>query len=378
MDKIKVLIVCDSEEKRYELKNILTSDEIAIVAFSKTGVIVLDKVASLLPDIVLMIVDNYGNEHSEVAERIYTSIPSCTVILLCENLDIKLVEKAMQAGIRKVLQWPCDKKALIENIKLLCSVEKMRASNNKHSNVSWQSNVITIFGTKGGIGKTTVAANLAVALSRSGKKVALIDLDLQFGDIGVFLDFEPKDSIAELVQERNSFDIDIIKSYMMLHSSGVSALSAPKSPEYADVVSGDHVEKIINTIRPYFDYIIIDTPPAFNDCTIVAIENSNLVLFLITLDISTLRNARISMDVFETLNQKEKIKVIVNRELDGAITVKDAQRVLGCEIFYRISSDWKTAIASLNKGVPVVIDAPRTQIGQQFLKLANLVNSTKL
>lgn len=378
MEKIKVLVVADNESNRYELKNILTTEEIAIVAFTKTGAAVLDKTASLLPDVVVMLGDKNNNNYSEIAERIYMSIPTCSVLLLCENPDLQTVEKAMQAGVRKILQWPCDQKSLIENIMLLCSVEKMRLSNSKHQRVNWQSKVITVFGTKGGIGKTTVATNLAVALSQSGKKVALIDLDLQFGDVGVFLDLEPKDSIAELVQERNSFDIDSIKSYMVLHSSGVSALCAPKSPEYADVVTGDHVEKIINTMRPYFDYVIIDTAPSYNDCSIVAIENSNCVLFVISLDISTLRNARISADVFETLNQKDKMRVVVNRDHESGITIKDAEKVLGCKMFMRISSDWKTAISALNKGVPVVIDSPRSQMGQQFFQLANLVNQLKL
>ena len=377
MEKIKVLVVADSENKRYELKTILSSDEIAIVAFSKTGAAVLDKTVSLLPEVVVMVGDKSINDYAEIAERIYMSIPTCTVLLLYEDPTMETIEKAMQAGIRKVLPWPCEQKTLIENIKLLSSVEKMRASNSKQHRVAWQSKVITVFGTKGGIGKTTIATNLAVALSRSGKKVAIIDLDLQFGDVGVFLDLEPKDSIAELVQERNVFDIDSIKSYMVLHSSGVSALCAPKSPEYADVVTGEHIDKIINTVRPYFDYVIIDTAPSYNDCSIVAIENSNAVLFVISLDISTLRNARISADVFETLNQKDKMKVVVNRDHESGITLKDAEKVLGCTMFMRIQSDWKTAISALNKGVPVVIDAPRSAIGQQFLHLAELVNGLK-
>jgi len=378
MEKIKVLVVADSESERYELKNILTTDDIAIVAFSKPGAAVLDKTVSLLPEVVVMMGDKNSNDFSEVAERIYMSIPSCMVLLLCEDLDMDIVEKAMRAGIRKVLPWPCDQKTLIENIKLLSSVEKMRSLNSKQQRVTWQSKVITVFGTKGGIGKTTIAINLAVALSRGGKKVALVDLDLQFGDCGVFLDLEPKDSIAELVQEKNTFDIDSIKSYMVLHSSGVSVLCAPKSPEYADVVTGEHVEKIINTMRPYFDYVIIDTAPSYSDCSIAAIENSNSVLFVISLDISTLRNAKISADVFETLNQKDKMSVVVNRDHESGISLKDAEKVLGCKMFMRIHSDWKTAISALNKGVPVVIDAPRSQIGQQFLQLAKLVNDLKL
>ena len=377
MEKIKVLIVAESEEKRYELKNSLTSDEIAIVGIVKSGTTVLDKVASLIPDIVVMFGGENSSEHLEIAERIYVSIPSCMVILLLENPTIKGIDQAMQAGIRKVITWPSGSSMLLENIKLFNSLEKMRISNSKQRKVNWESKVITVFGTKGGIGKTTTSVNLAVALARTGKKVALIDLDLQFGDIGVFLDIEPKDSIAELVQEKSSFEIDTIKSFMALHSSGISVLTAPKSPEYADIVTPEHIEKIINTIRPYYDYVIIDTPPAFNDSTLIAIDNSNFVLFIITLEISTLRNAKISAEVFNTLNQKDKLRIVVNRESNSGISIKDAQKVLGCEMYYKIISDWKTAISSLNKGVPIVLDAPRTEVAKQFVALAKKVDSSK-
>ncbi|MHB8963781.1 MAG: AAA family ATPase [Saccharofermentanales bacterium] len=377
MEKIKALIVADSDARRYEMKGLLTSEEIAIVAIAKTGLSVLDKVASLQPEIVVMLGSSDNTEYIQLAERIFMTLPSSIVLLLLENPNLESIEKAMQAGVRKVMEWPCDSKMLIDGIKLLVNVEKMRATNNKQHRVTWESKVITVFGTKGGIGKTTTAVNLAVSLAGTGNKVALIDLDLQFGDVGVFLDLEPKDSISELVQERNSFDIDTIKSFMVLHSSGVSVLTAPKSPEYAEIVTAEHIEKIINTLRPYFDYVIIDTAPVFNDVTLVAIESSNIVLFIITIDISTLRNAKISAEIFSNLNQKDKIKVVVNREFEVGITVKDVQKVLGCEIFYKIGSDWKTAISSLNKGIPVVLDAPRTAIADQFRKLAVKITEVK-
>jgi pilus assembly protein CpaE len=377
MEKIKVLISADSDSRRYDLKSTLTNEEIAIVAVAKTGPAVLDKAASLLPEAVVILGSSVNQDYVELAERIYMSLPSTIVLLLLENPTLEAIDKAMQAGVRKVMEWPCDGKMLVDAIRLLNNVEKMRANNNRQHRVTWESRVITVFGTKGGIGKTTTAVNLAVALAGNGSKVAILDLDLQFGDIGVFLDMEPKDSISELVQERNSFDIDTIKSFMVLHSSGVSVLTAPRSPEYAEIVTAEHVEKIINTIRPFFDYVIIDTPPAFNDATLVAIESSNLVLFVITLDISTLRNAKISSEIFQNLNQKDKVRVVVNRELDSGISVKDAQRVLGSDVFFRIHSDWKTAIGSLNKGIPVVLDAPRTVLADEFRKLAAKVTEVR-
>jgi len=376
VDSIKVLAVVENEELRFDIKSRLTHEDIAFVGFSKSGAMALDKVLSLMPNVVLIVFEKNENASLEVAEKIYVSLPGCVVIMLCESIDILVVEKAMHAGVRKVLSFNCDQKTLIESIKLGFNMEKSRVLNSNSKVVSWQSRVITVFGSKGGIGKTMLASNLAVALARTGKKVAVLDLDLQFGDVNLFFDLDPKDTIAELVQERQNFDIDIIKSFMMLHSSSVSVMCAPKSPELAEIIEGEHIEKIINTIRPYYDYIIIDTPPMFNETTIVAIENSNLVLLVITLDISTLRNAKISLDVFESLQQKDKISILVNRDAPSIISVKDAQNILDVSIKYKVSSDWKTAITSLNKGVPLIIDAPRTVIGRELINLGNVIVSS--
>ncbi|MDP4110074.1 MAG: AAA family ATPase, partial [Bacillota bacterium] len=155
-----------------------------------------------------------------------------------------------------------------------------------------------------------------------------------------------------------------------IHSSGVSVLCAPKSPEFSEMIKGEHIEKIINTLRPYYDYIIIDTPPVFNDTTIVAIENSDKLLLIVSPDISSLRNAKISMDVLDSLEQKEKIDILINRnDSGGMISLKDAQNILDRPIKYKVSNDWKTATAALNKGTPLVAHAPRAGISREIAEI---------
>lgn len=372
MDKIKVLAVVSQEDIRFDLKSKLMQEEIALVGFSKTE-IALEKTLSLLPNIVILVRERNNDAFIKLAEKIYVTLPGCSVILLSETIDMDLMEKAMHAGIRKILPLNCDAGVLTESIKLVFHLEKARVQNYSSEFVTSPSKVIAVFGAKGGIGKTTIAANLAVSLSHNGKKVIVVDLDLQFGDVNLFFDLEPRDTIAELVQDKQNFDIDTIKSFIKVHSSGISVLCAPKSPEFADIIRGEHIEKIVNTIRPYYDYVVIDTPPIFNETTIAAIENSDMVLLTITLDISTLRNAKISMDILESLQQKEKISVIVNRNAKSIISVKDAQNILDYPIKFKVSNDWKTATTALNKGIPIILDAPRTLIGQELNALGKTV-----
>jgi pilus assembly protein CpaE len=202
------------------------------------------------------------------------------------------------------------------------------------------------------------------------RKVALIDLDLQFGDVGVFLDIDAKDTLAELVRDNNNLDIDTIRNYMVLHSSGVHVLCAPNSPEYADIVTGSHVERLINSVKAYYDFVIVDTPPSLSECVLTAIECSSLVMFVLGLDISVLRNAKICLNLMESLQQTDKISIVINREVDGSVTLKDLQRIITRPIMARFQSDWKLAVSSLNKGVPFVINAPNSGLSKTMSQLA--------
>lgn len=375
MDKVKVMAVINDDDKRFEIKSLLNNENIAFLGTSKSGSAALDKAISLRADVVLLYHDSESNDVIETAEKIFITIPGCILIMLCEKMDIAIMESAMHAGVRKVIGLPVSQEDLIEKIMMAFNMEKSRVVIDNKTASKWQSKVITIFGTKGGVGKTTVAVNVAVALAVKGEKVALIDLDLQFGDVNVYLDFEPKDTIAELVQERSTFDIDTLNSYMVLHSSGVNVLSGTKSPEYAEIITGEHIDRIINTLRPYYDYVIIDSSTSINDISVAAMEASSSVLMVVSLDIVTIRNARISMDVLEVLQQKEKVSLVVNRDFQSDIKAKDVQRILGTPVIHKIPSDFKSVVSSVNKGIPIVIDAPRGTVGLGLIQLADILKN---
>ncbi|KNZ41639.1 AAA family ATPase [Acetobacterium bakii] len=378
MEKIKVMIIGNNDNRIYEIKSLLVNDVIALVGFSKLGEAALEKTLSLNPQVILIQCDEDGTEAISMAEKIYIKLPGANVIFLCDQLSVAIIDKAMFAGVRKVLPFPVDALELIANIELVNHVEKSRSENSNQVAANMESKVVTIFGAKGGIGKTTIAVNVGVTLAKIGKKVIMIDANLQFGDVNVFFDVDSKYTISDLTQGRDSGDIDAIKRCIVLHYSGVSILCAPKSPEYAEYVSVKNLETIINTLRPFYDYIIIDTPPAFSDMTMCAIENANLVLMISEPDISTLRNTKISLGILDSLLQRDKIEIVINRVANGMITLKDIQRVLGVPIKNKISLDLKTALICHNKGVPMVIEAPRNPMAQDLAKLgkniAELIN----
>ncbi len=369
MEKIKVMIVGDNDNKIFEIKNLLVSEETAFVGYARYGASAVEKVLSIKPNAVILQCESQYDEAIEIAEKMYTTMPGCCILMVSAKLEGDTIEKVMHVGVRRMLSLPIEPDALTNAILSAYQLEKTRLQNTNTSTANMQSRVITVFGAKGGIGKTTLAANLGVMLSQMGKKVAIIDADLQFGDANVFFDLDSKDTIAELVQEKSATDIDVIKRFTMLHFSGVSLLCAPKSPEYAEYVTAKNIISIINTMRPYYDYVIVDTAPFFHDVTIAALESANLILMVSGLDISTLRNTKISMGVLESLQQQEKVQIVVNKITDGIISVKDMQRILDTKVSNTISFDMKTALTCHNKGVPIVIEYPRTKIAQELYKL---------
>ena len=373
--KISVLLVSKLDSTLQKMRRLINDEEITVIGETSGGAKALDKIENLSPDIIIMTLGAGDMDVLNLTERVLLHRPRSFVILLLEQMNVETLQQAVRIGAHNVTEFPTSEKQFAEYIKTVFTSEstRLQALSDK-SSLSWMSRVITVFGSKGGLGKTTIATNLAVKMASEKKKVALIDLDLQFGDVHVFMDIEPKDTIAELVQEVHTPNIDTVRSYMVVHSSGVHVLCAPKSPEYADVVSAEKVQSLISLLRSYYDFVIIDTPPTFNDVALTAIESSATVLFVTGLDISILKNSRLSMSILESLQQREKIKVLVNRAVEiNTITLNDVQKILNCPIWARIPSDYKVAVSALNRGMPIVTLSPKTKLSQSLSDIASLL-----
>lgn len=373
--KIKVLLISKMESNLAAMRSLITDEEITVIGESSSGVAALDNIDNLSPDIVIMTLGAGDHDVLSLTERITLNRPRLQVILLAEYLDVDILQSAISAGARHVTQFPKTAKEFSDYIKKVYQEEAARNDAlREKQNLSWLSQVITVFGAKGGLGKTTLATNLAVKLAEKRKKVVLIDLDLQFGDVHIFMDIEPVDTISELVQEYTSPNIDLVRSYMTVHSSGVHVLCAPKSPEYAELISPEKIKSILSLLRSYYDYVIIDTPPSFSDVTITAIEASSLILFVSGLDISVLKNSKVSISLLQSLQLTEKIRLIINRAVDmSSITLNDVGKLIDCPIWAKLPSDYRVAVTALNRGIPFVIGAPNCELSRSVNAIADLL-----
>ena len=373
--KIKVLLISKMERNIEALRSKIEDEEIIIIGDSIGGAQALDKIENTSPDIIIMTLGAGDTDVLNLAERIILHRPKTFVVLVADSLDVEIMQEAVKVGCHNLIEFPATSKEFAEYIKSVYNNESIRIKSlsNKDTLV-WASRVITVFGAKGGLGKSTIAANLAVKLAEKRKKVALVDLDLQFGDLNIFLDLEPKDTIVELVQDVVTPNIDSVRSYMSVHSSGVHVLCAPRSPEYAELVSADKVQSLLSLLRTYYDYVIVDTSPSFTDVTITAIESSSILFFVTGLDISILRNSKLSVSLLESLQQTDKIRLIVNRAVDmNSITINDVQKIIGYPIWAKLPSDYKVAVNALNRGVPFVTGAPNSKLSASISGLTEIL-----
>jgi pilus assembly protein CpaE len=374
--KIRIMLISKMDRTINQIKDLIQDEELLVIGESSTGSVALDKIENATPDIVIMPLGAGDTDVLSLAERIILDRPRIHVILITEHMDVEILQSAIKIGAHNIIEFPKNAKDFAEYIKSVFHTETARINSLSEGKktLSWMSRVVTIFGPKGGLGKTTIAVNLAAKLAQQNKKVVLVDLDLQFGDVHIFLDIEPTDTIAELVQEFFNSNIDSVRSFMTVHSSGIHVLCSPKSPEYAETISAEKIQSLLNLLRTYYDYVIIDTPPFFTDVIITALESSSTILFVTGLDISILKNSKVSLALLDSLQMSDKTRLVVNRAVDmSSITVDDVQKILGFPIWAKVPSDYKVAVTALNRGIPFVTSTPTSKLSQAIEDISNML-----
>jgi pilus assembly protein CpaE len=383
MEKIKVVIVDDTEDTRSNIKTLLSFEKrIEVIGEAENGEEALFITREARPDIVLMDINMPVMDGIRATEEITLSVPETAVIIMSVQGENEYMRKAMTAGARGFLSKPFSGDDLVRTIVRTIEIEHKRR---EHSGVSKESEVvkskvITVFSTKGGVGKTTISSNLAVSIARiTKKKVALVDLDLQFGDVAIMLNVSVKNTISDLIKEINQLDEDMMDEYLVTHFSGVRVLPAPIKPEYAEYITAMHVEKIINTLKASNHYVIVDTSASFHETVLASLDMSDKILMISTLDLPTIKNIKSGLDVMESLHySNEKIKVILNKASEQyGIKYKDFENTVKHSIWSLVPEDSQTVITSANKGFPFVMTRTETKVAKAITTIADDIINEK-
>lgn len=372
MEKINVVVLSDNLDLRIDIKNLLQDDRFAISGYSGYGAEAKTKIINLFPEIALCVVSGETDENVfRFVQDVLSTVHGTMMVLATDNISVELVNKAAGYGIRKVIPFTdITAEQFSDELQTVYELERQRSLDTNEGKKT-RCKVLGFFSGKGGTGKTTVAVNTAVALARAGKRVMLVDLDLQFGDVAISLDSDFKYSIVDLVQDRGGITIENINSFAMDHSSGMRVLCAPKSSEFAEYVQTAHVEKIIDIMRPYYEYVILDMGVSFSEVTITACENCVEIFMVYNTDILSLKNAKMCYDILDQLHQKDKLQFIINKYEKGVIKPADFSKMFGKDIYYVIPFDGKAASSSVNKGMPAVISQPRSSLANAVSHMAD-------
>lgn len=381
---ISLLIVDDISSTRDNLQKLLSfEDDIEVVGTAADGREGLEAAHRLHPDIVLTDVNMPLMDGIQLTETLASELPTSPVIIMSVQGERDYLRRAMQAGAREFLIKPFSHDELVAAIRRVYQLEQKKGTFIAKSlpaqpetpaapRSSAPAEVLLVFSGKGGVGKTLIAANLAVALAeQSAGRVALVDLDLQFGDIGVMLNLDHSRSITELVDGSSGLDADTVAEVLANGPSGVKVLLAPISPELADLVTAEHVRLLMAELRRAFDYVVVDCSTHLTEFNLEVVEMAQRVLVVTALTIPAIKDAKLTLKVLKSLSvDPENILLVVNR-VDGYADFnrKSIEQSLRVPVAVQIPHDPRVIGDAITRGLPFVSANPEAEVSKAIREL---------
>jgi pilus assembly protein CpaE len=391
-EKIRILVVDDIIETRENLAKLIGFEpDMTIVSSADGGQQAVEFAKRDKPDVILMDINMPDMDGITATEIIANTVPESPIIMMSVQGEQDYLRRSMLAGAREFLVKPFSADELVNAIRHVHEIEKVKRARYQQAAPAQQQaqqppsltailqpergKIITFFSPKGGVGRTTISTNLAVALHQStGKPVVLVDGSLPFGDIAVILNMSPKaKTIADLVGSFDQVDAEILESVLVQHSTGIKVLLAPPTPEAAELITGANIKKILETLREHYAFVVVDTWPSFQEQVLTMLDVADVILTLMTLEITSLKNVRVFMDIVEKLGYDEhKVQLVANRnDSSGGIKTSDVEASLGRQIPHTIVSDGRALVLAVNRGVPFVISHRESQVAKDIFTLAD-------
>ncbi len=390
-EKIRVVIVDDIAETRENIRKLLQFEpDVEVVGVARTGREAIDISKDVKPDVLLMDINMPDMDGIAATEIIRKTVPFAQIVILSIQNDPNYMRRAMLAGARDFLTKPPTIDELNSAIRRAgamaheerTKIPQVAGPQAAHAGaahplggLSAGGKVITFYSPKGGSGCTTLATNLAVCLNNEDTSVVIVDANLQFGDVAVFLNEQGKFSILDLAPRADELDPEIVNSVTLRHSqSGIKILSAPMKPEQSDMVSSEQFSKVVRYLRTMYSYIIIDTASALQNITASAIDNSDLLILLTTQDIPSIKSSRLFLDETDALGFDRKRIIFVMNKFDKriGITPEKVSENLKQEIAAVIPFE-ERVIVSVNRGIPFLLVDKSRPLSRSILTLAEVV-----
>jgi pilus assembly protein CpaE len=333
---------------------------------------------------VVLLGPNLGMEEAlEVSRRIQTTMQDMSVVLVANALTPEVLQQAIRSGIRDVLPAAFSTSQMVDTVSRAESLSMqirgrvVPTPTGGDTSEAGDGKVITVFSSKGGCGKSFVSSNLAVALAqKTGEAVAMVDLDLQFGDLAIMLQLFPARTIYDAAQNLDRLDADALKGYLTPHRGSVFLLAAPLEPGLSETISAESVAKIIRLMKRNYKYVIIDTPPSFTDHVLAALDESDESVLITSMDVPSIKNLKLSLQTLELLGfGRERIRLILNRaDSKVGLRVQEVEKTLGTRIDVSIPSSREVPL-SINRGTPLILEDPKSPVVAAIMKLVEIIGA---
>ena len=375
LDKIKVLIADEATESRENIAELLGNiSEIEISGQAATGREAIQMAAKLRSAIILMSINISNTDAISATENILLQIPEASVIIMGGQGEQERLHRALMAGAKIYLIQPFSGEELLNTIrKVYEQNQRLKSLLRQTTSATQSGKVISVFSSKGGAGKTTIAVNLAVTLAqRKNASIGILDANLQFGDVALYLDLAPRATISDAIVEADSLDENNLDTYMTPYNDRLSLMAAPTRPEQAGDITGGQVCAVLAQMKKKYEYVVVDTSSDFNDITLSVLDNSDVIVVLAGVDLPTIKNMKLCLEIMQSLDYgADKVRVVLNRaNSTGGLSVREIEHSLNLKFCATVPSDGKTVMTSINKGVPFVISHSQTPVAQNVFLLA--------
>ena len=370
--KKRILIVQDKPTSEH-LHQLLTSEGYEVFEAS-TDEDAFNEVLRHAPDLAIVEAELLGFGGYDFCRRIRENEATSDLPLLMLTSKGEIADKVAgyEAGIDDYIIKPFVAQEIGYRVKIL--IQRKPRHIEQRLEPMGQGRVIALFGTKGGVGRTTIAVNLAVALRRrTGARVMLFDADFFFGDLALHLNLPPAHTILDLVDHIDELDPEFLDQILIPHPSGVRVLVSPRSPERVDAITAGHVQQILESFAQTNDYIIVDCQGSYDERMLVILERADAIMLVIKPEVGCVKN----MAVFSELAAKlgfpfEKIHIVLNRSGTGSgIDAKEIERIFRRRIAFHIGSGGRSIVVSVNRGVPLALEQPNHSFSLQVAQMAD-------
>ncbi|HVQ37237.1 MAG TPA: AAA family ATPase [Pyrinomonadaceae bacterium] len=344
-----------------------TDNRVQLLAGGDDSEQLYGEIIRLKPSAAIITLGANSDQAIKLINRLAAESPKTAIISAANDADPDLLLQSLRAGAREFLKLPIsadELKTVLDRVADFCAAQVETPKK--------KGRMIAVFSSKGGCGTSFIATNLAAAASA---RTVLVDLNLQAGDLPLFLGIDPRYSFADMAENRSRLDDALIKSFVTPYSSNLSLLAAPREADAADEIEPEHVFEVLQRLRESYEYVVLDPQHTFDSITLAALDQADEIVLVLTLDIPAIRSTQRALEIFDRLGYpRKKIRIVVNRwskQID--LDLRQVEKFLGEPVIGFVPSDYQTAVTSINLGQPLVQSEPNSKIAQEIRRVARTI-----